>query len=415
MKPQTRCNTRAAPWIASSWIAAAATVASAAPAPGNDAVITPITEQPSRPAKDAARVAAAEKALLQAAAAAKSAPSLQAACRRIPALISAFAELSRVRPPAGFERTFADARAELAMQVDHVQRSLCTDPHPDPPVIEDVAQWLGKRMRTSFGRLQRIGKAPAGSREARARAVLDAQLDALGDEVQLAATFLPGAFVLTPNGVAETREPSLGLLSIADLNPHAEIDSITFDHFTSASIGKLTWFAADLHITVTSHEPENPPSTSSTTVRTIELLDGEATNQVAVASFTRVAAMSRSTDRSAPDATSLGPLTSLLLSPRAIADAIAGNAFIFGSDPDERAVGAGSARALLARWKTLAVTLATPSDIHEMHGGAYGYATANVRVALKPGGPSYDLRAFTLALPAYDGTWSVIAASFGAR
>jgi hypothetical protein len=37
-----------------------------------------------------------------------------------------------------------------------------------------------------------------------------------------------------------------------------------------------------------------------------------------------------------------------------------------------------------------------------------------VHLTTKPGGPSYTLNAFLLALPTPDGKWSVIGASFGA-
>jgi hypothetical protein len=252
--------------------------------------------------------------------------------------------------------------------------------------------------------------------DARGRAVLKAQLAALADDESFAATFAAKATILTPSGANEVHEPDSGIGSIASLTPHAEVKSATFDHFTSGSVGQLTWFAADLHITVSSHEPESPQSLDHLTVHAIELLDGTAGWKVAVAAFTSVGKMhdqgtSYIRDK---DVTPVGPLTKLLTSPSEIAGALGDGVVIYGTDANERAIGAKDAKTQLARWKSLTISLGTPPKAHEVRGATYGYAMANVQVTTKPGGTKYLLNAFLLALPSPDGKWSVIGASYGA-
>jgi hypothetical protein len=125
---------------------------------------------------------------------------------------------------------------------------------------------------------------------------------------------------------------------IGSLNPHAEVKSATFDHFVvSGSSGQNVWFGADLHITVVSYEPENPPSTSSTTVHAIELLDGAAGWKVAVAAFTSIGKLHKNGVCDIRDVTAVGPPTTLLTSPSAIAAALGDGAVVYGTDPGERA------------------------------------------------------------------------------
>src|ERR1700751_1451976 len=94
------------------------------------------------------------------------------------------------------------------------------------------------------------GGQPAGgsdSPDARGRAVLKAQLDALADNKAFADTFAQKATVLTPTGSGEVHESDTqAAWGIARMNPHAQVKSATFDHFTSGSGGTLAWFAADL-------------------------------------------------------------------------------------------------------------------------------------------------------------------------
>jgi hypothetical protein len=262
-------------------------------------------------------------------------------------------------------------------------------------------------------------KSPAAtasdSPDARGRAVLKAQLAALADNDAFAATFAPQATVLTSSGANEVHvSDSHAASAIASMNPHAEIKSATFDHFTAGSAGQVAWFAADLHITVLSHEPENPPSSETTTVRAIELLDGAAGWKVTVAAFTNVAKLNKTGACNIRDVTDVGPLTNLLTSPTTIASTLGEGAVVYGTDPGERGLGTKDAKALLAKWKDLTVTLDSPPKVHEVRGATYGYAMATVHVVTKPGGPAYRLNAFVLALPAAGGKWSVIGTSFGA-
>lgn len=253
------------------------------------------------------------------------------------------------------------------------------------------------------------------SPDTRGRAVLKAQLAALADEHAFMATFADKATVLTPVGCSEVHESDAGAATaIASMNPHAEIKSATFDHFMSGSAGQLAWFAADLHITVVSHEPENPPSTTNSTVRAIELLDGAAGWKVTVAAFTSVSKLSKTGTSEIRDITAVGPLTNLLTSPAALADALGDGAVVYGTDPVERGLGTADAKALLARWKSLSVTLDASPKVHEVHGARYSYTMANLHITLKPGGTQYRVNGFVLALPVAGGKSSVIGASFGA-
>ena len=149
-------------------------------------------------------------------------------------------------------------------------------------------------------------------------------------------------------------------------------------------------------------------------VRAIELLDGAADWKVAVASFTNVAPLYTFGTSSIKNPTEPGPLANLLVSPRALADALGDGAVVCGTDPSERGIGAADASALLGKWKKLAISLDPKSKLREVRTATFGYALANVRIVAKPGGDAYKLNAFVLALPHQDGAWSVVAAGYGA-
>ena len=87
---------------------------------------------------------------------------------------------------------------------------------------------------------------------------------------------------------------------------------------------------------------------------------------------------------------------------------------VFGTEPNERGIGNAGNKALLAKWKKLTITLDTPSTVHEVRTGTYGYAMAKVSLVTKPGGEAYKLNAFILALPAAGNRWSIVGASYGA-
>jgi len=258
-------------------------------------------------------------------------------------------------------------------------------------------------------------RSSGGSSDARARAVLKAQLAALTNEEAFIATFASQASVLTPLGSYEVHAPNVNVAAaIAFLNPHAEVKSATFDHFTSGANAQVAWFAAELQLTIASHEPGSPASMTKHTVRAIELLDGAADWKVAVAAFTNVAQLYTFGTSSITDPTDVGPLSNLLLSPDALAGALAEGAVVFGTDPGERGIGTAEAKALLGKWKKLAITLDPKSKVREVRTATYGYAMTNVRIVTKPGGEAYKLNAFVLALPGVGSPWSVVGASYGA-
>jgi len=256
---------------------------------------------------------------------------------------------------------------------------------------------------------------PASSPDARGRGILKAQLAALANDAAFIATFAPQATVLTPLGSNEVHAPNAGVAAaIAFMNPHAEIKSATFDHFTSGGNAKVAWFAAELQLTIDSHEPGSPAATAKHTVRAIELLDGAADWKVAVAAFTNVAQLYTFGTSPIKDPTAPGPLASFLLSPESLAGALSEGAVVFGTDPAERAIGTPAAKALLGRWKKLAITFDPKSKVHEVRTATYGYAMTNVRIVTKPGGEGYKANAFVLALPGAGNAWSVVGASYGA-
>ena len=250
---------------------------------------------------------------------------------------------------------------------------------------------------------------------ARGRAVLKAQLAALANDETFIATFATQATVLTPLGSSEVHVPNAAVAaSIAFLNPHAEVKSATFDHFTSGGNAQVAWFAAELHLEIASREPGGPTATVKHTLHAIELLDGAADWKVAVAAFTNVAPLYTFGTSSIEEPTDAGLLSNLLVSPDVLAGALGEGAVVFGTDPGERGIGTTSAKALLAKWKKLTITFDPKSKVHEIRTATYGYAMANVNIVTKPGAEAYKLNAFVLALPVASGAWSVVGASYGA-
>jgi len=245
--------------------------------------------------------------------------------------------------------------------------------------------------------------------------VLKAQLAALANEDAFAATFAKRAAVLTRLGSNEVHAPNAGVAAaVAFLNPHAEVKSATFDRFAAGGNAQVAWFAAELQITVTSREPGSPARTDKHTVRVIELLDGAQDWKVAVGAFTNVGPLYPFGTSSIKDPTPVGPLANLLLSPDALAGALADGAVVFGTNPAERGIGTADAKVLLAKWKRLAITRDAKSNVHEVRGATYGYAMTNVRIVTKAGAEPLKLSAFVLAVPGADGAWSVVGASYGA-
>ena len=272
-------------------------------------------------------------------------------------------------------------------------------------------------VTSKAGKPSDTGKASAASNspDARGRAVLKAQIASLADDVAFMATFAPKATVLTPIGSNEVHESDAGAgEAVAFLHPHASIKSATFDHFFASGNDKVAWFGADLHITIESRDSGSPPYVELHTVRAIELMDGAADWKVTVAAFTSVAELHEIGSNSIHDQTDAGPLANLMTSPSTLSAALGDGAIVYGTDPGERGLGTAEAKALLARWKKLTITLDAPPKIHEKHGSDYGYVMGDVHIVTKPGSPAYRLCAFVLALPGKDGAWSVVGASYGA-
>jgi hypothetical protein len=211
------------------------------------------------------------------------------------------------------------------------------------------------------------------------------------DAGPMRATFAKDAVVLLPNGEQPAADADVAS-AIAFLNPHADVKAASFDHFTAGGNASMAWFAAELHFTVASSEPGYGVATEKHVVRAIELLDGAAGWKVAVAAFTNVGKLQESGSSE-------------------IADATDANALVFGTDPDERGVGAG-AKKLVGGWNKLQLALDTAQKAREVHTARYGYAMTNV--TLGQPGKTKAMNAFVLALPGAAGAWTVIAASYGA-
>jgi hypothetical protein len=230
------------------------------------------------------------------------------------------------------------------------------------------------------------------------------------DAGPMRATFAKDAVVLLPNGEQPAADADVAS-AIAFLNPHADVKAASFDHFTAGGNASMAWFAAELHFTVASSEPGYGVATEKHVVRAIELLDGAAGWKVAVAAFTNVGKLQQSGSSEIADATAPGPLVQLLASPPPLASALDANALVFGTDPDERGVGAG-AKKLVGGWNKLQLALDTAQKAREVHTARYGYAMTNV--TLGQPGKTKAMNAFVLALPGAAGAWTVIAASYGA-
>lgn len=253
--------------------------------------------------------------------------------------------------------------------------------------------------------------------EARARAVLGAQLEALpANDAAFMATFVKDAVVMLP-GFAAKLTPELEIGGqVANMNPHATMKSATLKSIVAGGSASLVWFAAEVEIVVESHEPQFEPSIDKDVIRAVELLDAASDWKVVAASFTRVHALSpmKISRGGIPGGTTEpGPLAKLAASPKSLADLLAADpVVVFGTDGAERAVGQTAAKALLGQWKNLSLTLEAGDKFREVHTDHWGYALADVNIA-KPGGAPLRMSAFVVAVPS-GGTWSVLAVSYGA-
>jgi hypothetical protein len=106
--------------------------------------------------------------------------------------------------------------------------------------------------------------------------------------------------------------------------------------------------------------------------------------------------------------TEAGPLTNLLISPSAVAAAIADdpNVVVFGTDPAEQAVGPESAKKLLASWSSLKLSLDN-NESYEIRTDSWGYAIANVSFPSKSDSPN-RMSALIIGVPDGSG-WKIVA------
>lgn len=240
--------------------------------------------------------------------------------------------------------------------------------------------------------------------------VLKAQLDAVkhwSDDTPMRATFAPNAIILFTNGEHPLDDGS-NASRVAYLSPDATVKEASYDHFVAGSNANVAWFTADLHFTVIESR-----TTSKRTIRATELLDGASDWKVVVAAFLNVDDLNGHGASPIKDATDSDALTKLLVAPDALAAALDANAVVLGTDPKERAQGP-AAKALLAKWKGLKLTIDGEQKTREVHTATYGYAMANVQMTPAKGGDTKAMNAFVLALPSASGSWSVVAASYGA-
>ena len=254
--------------------------------------------------------------------------------------------------------------------------------------------------------------------EKRARVLVEKQLKALpGDNAALVADFAKDAVVMLPYIGSRVDAPDLELATaIAGMHPHAEMKSAKLIELVVGGNTSMVWLAAELEIVLLSLEPGETPSTDVRTVRAVELLDAASDWKIVAASFAQVRGLSqrRSSLGPIPSPTPAGPLTPLLAAPDKLAAAIGSDPVVlYGTDKAERAIGASAAKALLAKWRKLSLTIEESDKVREVRTPSWGYAMADVNIP-KAGGPPYRMSGFVIAVPGANGAWSVVAASYGA-
>ncbi len=253
--------------------------------------------------------------------------------------------------------------------------------------------------------------------EERAKSLLEKQMKALpSDNAALLATFAKDAVVMLPR-VAAKIEPDLELGGqIAGMNPHAEMKGVKLSQLVAGGTAGMAWLAAELEITVASAEPGEKPSTAAHTVRAVELLDAASDWKVVAASFTEVRSLERLRESIGPipSPTPAGPLVKLLAAPAELAAALSADpVVVFGTDKAEQAIGQAAAKALLAKWRKLPLAIEEADKVREVRAASWGFAMADVNIS-KPGGSPYRMSGFLVAVPGPNGSWSVVAASYGA-
>lgn len=254
--------------------------------------------------------------------------------------------------------------------------------------------------------------------EERAKALIERQIKALPDNnAAFLATLASGAGLFVPSFPVKLDDPNIDIGGqIAGMNPHAEMKSAKLTKLTAGGSSSMVWLAAELEITVLSSEPGEKPSTDTHAIRAVELLDAASEWKAVAASFTEARPLEqlRPTRGPIPSATAPGPLVKLLAASDELAAALASDqVIVYGTDKAERAIGQPAAKALLSKWRKLPLAIEEDAKVRETRTATWGYAMAIVNIP-KPGGPPFRMSAFLIAVPAANGTWSVVAVNYGA-
>jgi len=252
-----------------------------------------------------------------------------------------------------------------------------------------------------------IAHADSGKPADRARATLEAQLKDHGKNLQ--ATFAKDAVLLTSGG-RELKDYSFD--DEATGSPHFSLKSTKIKSLVAGGDDAVVWFTAEVTVVTQGQEPGDAWHDVTRVWRMTELLDG-ATGKVVVAAFDApIGALSDSssaTDWEVPSPTAAGPLAALLGSATALDGALStdANAFVVGTDANERGVG-GGAKKLVKSWAKLKLTV--DGKVREVVTKKHGFAVAKVSYAV--GKKTYRMRALLVAVPTADGKWSAVGVHF---
>lgn len=253
---------------------------------------------------------------------------------------------------------------------------------------------------------------PAPDPTAKAKELLDAQVAALGtcgESAALIATFSPDAVVFTPPGWRAVKDPNAGICeAIAITAPGQTVKSIKPGKLVAGGNASAVWLNTTLEITATGAKPR--------TIRVTEVMAAPGW-KVAAAAFTdadRQLGTVRPTQPPVPGASTAGPLAALLAVPTELDAALASDpaVAVFGTDAHEVAFRAEAAHKLLAGWSLRKLSVKSAREVREAQ---WGYVQATV--AWDKGGEDGTLAmcATVIAVPGAGGTWSVVAANFGAE
>lgn len=254
---------------------------------------------------------------------------------------------------------------------------------------------------------------PGTPAETRARAFLQQQIDAASrhDHGALLATFATDAIVFTPIA----RPPaSASFAGIGDTG----FDGVTT---SKATIAKLVadgttdavWFYAEV-----ATENEGPVDgevmKGRSTTRVVELIAASESWRAVAGSFTSSREPQPSGDNTeVPGATSAdGPLAKLAASPSALAAQLAPDAVAVGPTKKQLAIGGPGARNALTAWNLEPLSLYQRA--REVRTATWGFVQANLDHPT-PDKLIERLSVLLCAVPAGDGSWSVVLAQYLAQ